>query len=102
VLDAQGWIDMVKDHRPTVEAIVWEFYANLHQRRDDSFCTWLRGTTIEVTHTLISTIIGVPCVRDLTYQYPVDHLPARADLVACFAEGRPYQMELDGEGSFQM
>jgi hypothetical protein len=33
VLDAQWWIDMVEDHRPVVEAIVWEFYVNLHQRR---------------------------------------------------------------------
>jgi hypothetical protein len=33
VLDAQGWIDMVEDRRPTMEAIVWEFYANLYQRR---------------------------------------------------------------------
>jgi hypothetical protein len=30
MLDAQGWTDMVEDHRPAVEAIVWEFYANLH------------------------------------------------------------------------
>jgi hypothetical protein len=30
VLDAQGWTDMVEDHRPMVETIVWEFYANLH------------------------------------------------------------------------
>jgi hypothetical protein len=78
---------MVEDHCPAMEAIVWKFYANLHQRRDDSFCTWLRGTTIEVTPTLINTITGAPRVRDLAYPYPVDHLPARADLVACFAEG---------------
>jgi hypothetical protein len=25
-----------------------------------------------------------------------------ADLVACFTKGRPHQMELEGEGSFQM
>jgi hypothetical protein len=43
VLDAQGWTDMVEDHRPTVETIVWEIYTNLHQRRGDSFHTWLRG-----------------------------------------------------------
>jgi hypothetical protein len=30
VLDAQGWTSMAEDHRPAVEAIVWEFYANLH------------------------------------------------------------------------
>jgi hypothetical protein len=30
MLEAQGWIDMVKDHSPMVEAIVWEFYMNLH------------------------------------------------------------------------
>jgi hypothetical protein len=35
VLDAQWWTSMAEDHRPTVEAIVWEFYANLHQRRCD-------------------------------------------------------------------
>jgi hypothetical protein len=29
VMDAQGWTDMVEDQRPTVEKIVWEFYANL-------------------------------------------------------------------------
>jgi hypothetical protein len=93
---------MVEDHRPAVEAILWEFYANLHQRCDDSFRTWLRGTAIEVTPTLINAIIGAPLVCDPTYLYPVDHLPAHADLVACFVVGHPHQMELDGEGSFQM
>jgi hypothetical protein len=91
---------MAEDHHPTVEAIVWEFYANLHQRRGDSFCTWLKGRAIEVTPTLISEITGAPRVRDPVYPYPVDHFPARADLVASFAEGRPHQMELEGEGSF--
>jgi hypothetical protein len=57
---------------------------------------------IEVTLTLISTITRVPYVRDLTYPYPIDHLPARADLMAYLAEGRPHQMELNEEGSFQM
>jgi hypothetical protein len=101
-LDAQGWTDMVKDHRPTVEAIVWEFYVNLHQRLGDSFHTWLRETTIEVTFTLISTITRAPHVRDPDYPYPIDHPPTDADLVECFVEGRPHQMELDGESSFQM
>jgi hypothetical protein len=39
MLDAQGWTDMVEDHHPVVETIMWEFYANLHKRRGDSFCT---------------------------------------------------------------
>jgi hypothetical protein len=85
-----------------MEAIVWEFYANLHQRCSDSFRTWLRGRAIEVTPTLISEIIEAPSVHDPTYPYPVYHLATRADLVACFTEGRPHQMELEGEGSFQM
>jgi hypothetical protein len=76
---------------------VWEFYANLHPRHSDSFCTWLRGTAIEVTPTLISKITEAPSVR-----HPVDHVPARADLVACFTEGRLHQIGLEGEGSFQM
>jgi hypothetical protein len=100
MLDVQGWIIMAEDHRPAVDAVVWEFYANLHQRRGDSFRTWLRGRAIEVTPTLISEITRAPRVRDLIYPYSVDHLPARADLVACFAEGCPYQMELEREGSF--
>jgi hypothetical protein len=102
MLDVQGWTSMAEDHRPAVEAIVWEFYANLHQRCGDSFCTWLRGRTIEVIPTLISEITGAPHVRDPIYPYSVDHLPARANLVACFVEGCPSQMELEGEGSFQM
>ena len=57
---------------------------------------------IEVTPSLINAIVRVTCVRDLTYPYPIDHLLTRAEMVACFAEGRPYQMELDGKGSFQM
>jgi hypothetical protein len=93
---------MAEDHRPAVEAIVWEFYANLHQRRGDSFRTWLRGRAIEVTPTLISEITGAPRVCDLVYLYSVDHLPARANLVACFVDGRPHQMEIEGEGSFQI
>jgi hypothetical protein len=55
-----------------------------------------------VTPTFISAITGAPRVRDPSYSYPVDHLPARVDLVACFIEGHPHQMELEGEGSFQM
>jgi hypothetical protein len=102
VLDAQGWSDMVEDHRPTVEAIVWEFYTNLHQRHNDLFRTWLIGTTIEVTPTLINAITGAPYVRDLACPYSVDHLPARADLVVCLAERCSHQTELDKEGSFQM
>jgi hypothetical protein len=93
---------LVEDHRPAVEVIVWEFYVNLYQRRGDSFRTWLKGRAIEVTPTLISEITGAPHVRDPVYPYPIDHLLARADLVACFAEGHPHQMELEGEGSFQM
>jgi hypothetical protein len=61
-----------------------------------------RGRAIEVTPTLISEITGAPHVRDLVYPYPVDHLPARVDLVACFTKGHPHQMKLGGEGSFQM
>jgi hypothetical protein len=102
VLDAQGWTAMAEDHHPVVEVILWEFYANIHQRRGDSFRTWLRGTVIDVTHALICEITRVPHVRDLAYSYPVDHLPARANLVACFAKGCPHQMELKGEVSFQM
>jgi hypothetical protein len=30
MLDAQGWTYMVEDHHSAVEAIVWEFYADLH------------------------------------------------------------------------
>jgi hypothetical protein len=86
---------MVEDHRPVVEAIVWEFYANLHQKRDDSFRAWLRGTKIDVTPTLISEIIGAPRVYDPIYPYPVDHLPTYVELVACFVKGHPHQMELD-------
>jgi hypothetical protein len=66
---------MVEDHYPTVEVIVWEFYANIHQRCGDSFHTWRRGTTIDVTLTLISKITGVPRVHGPAYPYPVDHLP---------------------------
>ena len=55
-----------------------------------------------MTLSLINAIVEVPCVRDPTYPYLVDHLPTRAEMVACFAEGCPHQMELDEEGSFQM
>ena len=91
---------MVEDHHPAIEEIVWEFYANLLQRCGNSFCTWIRGKRIEVTPSLINAIAGVTCVYHPTYPYPVDHLPTRAEMVACFAEGRSHQMELDGEGSF--
>ena len=81
---------MVEDHRPAIEEIVWKFDANLHQRCDDSFCTWIRGKRREVTPSLINAIARVPCVRDPTYLYSVDHLPTRAEMVACFAKGRPH------------
>ena len=102
VLDAQCWTDMVKDHRPTIEEIVWEFYANLYQRCGNSFYTWIRGRRIKVTSSFINLMSGVPSVCDPTYPYSVDHLPTRAEMVACFVEGRLHQMEFDGEGSFQM
>jgi hypothetical protein len=81
---------MVEDHRPAVEAIVWEFYVNLHQRHSDSFRTWLRGIATEVTPTLINVITGAPCVRDPTCSYLVNHLLACVELVACFAVGHPH------------
>jgi hypothetical protein len=56
MLSAQGWTNMVEDHRPVMEKIVWEFYANLYQRRGNSFQTWVRGKEIVVTPTLINTI----------------------------------------------
>jgi hypothetical protein len=56
----------------------------------------------EVTPTLISTINGAPLVRNPVYPWPVDYFPARVDIVECFIEGRPHQMELEKDGSFQM
>ena len=54
-----------------------------------------------MTPTLISSIAKLPHVHDPTYPYPFDHLPTRAKMVACFAKGRPHQMELDGKGILQ-
>ena len=42
-------MDVADDHCLAIEKIVWEFYVNLHQRCGDSFRTWFRGKTIEVT-----------------------------------------------------
>jgi hypothetical protein len=39
VLEAQGWVEMVEDHCLVIEELVWEFYANLHQRVGNSFLT---------------------------------------------------------------
>ena len=36
VLDAQGWTELVEDHRPTIEDLVCEFYSNLYKRAGDS------------------------------------------------------------------
>jgi hypothetical protein len=102
VLEAQGWVAMVKDHLPAIAKLVREFYANLHRRAGDSFFTWVRGTKIHVTPDLISAITGAPRVRTPKYPWPVDHLPTRAKMVACFAEGCPHHMETEGEGSFQV
>jgi hypothetical protein len=55
-----------------------------------------------VTPDLISAITGAPWVHTLEYPWPVDHLPNRAEMVACFAEGRPHRMETEGKGSFQV
>lgn len=60
VLDAQGWIDKVEDHRLAAEELVREFYAKIHQRCGDSFRTWVRREGIHVTPTLVSTIMGTP------------------------------------------
>jgi hypothetical protein len=55
-----------------------------------------------VTPDLISTITGAPWVCNLDYPWPVDHLLTRAEMVVCFVEGRPHQMDTEGEGSFQI
>ena len=81
MLDAQGWTNMVEDHLPAVEKIVWEFCVTLHQRRGNSFQTWIRGKPIEMTPTLISTITRAPFVRNLVNLWPVNHLPTRVDMV---------------------
>jgi hypothetical protein len=100
--DTQGLTKMVEDYYPTVEEIVQEFYANLYQKHDDSFRTWISRREIEVTPTLISNISGAPLVSNPVYPWPVDHHPTRVKIVECFAEGRPYHMKTEGEGSFQM
>jgi hypothetical protein len=93
---------MVGHHCPTVVEIVREFYANLHQRRGNSFLTWIRGKEIKVSPTLISNITRAPCVCDPVYPWLVDHLPTSAEMVECFAKGSPHQMETEGEVSFQL
>jgi hypothetical protein len=93
---------MVEDHRPTIKELVREFYTNIHRRVGDSFLTWIRGTEIHVTLDLISSIIEAPWVCNLEYPWLVDHLPIRVEMVSCFAEGCPNQMETEGEGSFQI
>jgi hypothetical protein len=102
VLDAQGWMEMVEDHCPTIEDLVREFYANLHRRVGDSFYTWVKEKEIHVTLNLISTITEAPWVRNPEYPWPVDHLPTRVEMVECFAEGRPHQMETKGKSRFQI
>ena len=97
MLEAQGWAEMVKDHYAAIVELVWEFYANIHQRVGDSFITWVRGMEIHVTPDLISTITGAPWVCNPEYPWPVDHLLTQAEMVACFAEGHPNQMDTEGE-----
>jgi hypothetical protein len=66
---------MVEDHRPMIEELVREFYANIHRRVGDSFLTWVRGTEIHVTLDLISAITRAPWVCNPEYPWLVDHLP---------------------------
>jgi hypothetical protein len=80
--------------------LICTLYANIHRRVGNSFLTWVRGTEIHVTPDLISAIARVPWVRNLEYPWSVDHLPTRAEMVACFAKGRPHQMETESKGSF--
>jgi hypothetical protein len=96
VLEAQDWAAMVEDHRPAIVELVQEFYANLHQRASDSFFTWVRGTKIHVTPDLISVVTGAPRVYTPKYPWLVYHLSTRAEMVACFTEGRPHRMETEG------
>ena len=94
VLKAQGWVDMVVDHRLEVEEIVREFYVNLHKRRDDSFRTWVREKVIHLTFALLSNIMGAPQVHNLGYSWPIDDLSSDIEMVECFTDGRPHQMEI--------
>jgi hypothetical protein len=81
---------MVEDHFPAIAELVREFYARIHQRVCDSFLTWVGVAEIHVTLDVISTITGVPRECNPEYPWPVDHLPTRAVMVACFAEGCPH------------
>jgi hypothetical protein len=92
---------MVEDHRSAIAELVREFYTNLHQRVGDLFLIWVRGMEIHVTPDFISAIIGASRVRNAEYPWSIDHLSTRAEMVACFTEGRPNRMEAEGEGSFQ-
>jgi hypothetical protein len=88
---------MVVDHCPAVMEIVHEFYANLHNRRSDSFRTWVKKKEIVVTPTLISNIMGAPQVRDPRYPWPGDDLQALVEMVKCFVDGCPHKMETERE-----
>jgi hypothetical protein len=102
VLEAKGWAEIVEDHRPAIEDLVREIYANIHRRVGDSFLTWVRGTKIHVTPILISAIARMPRVHNPEYPWSIDQLLTRAEMVACFVEGCPHQMETEGEGIFQI
>jgi hypothetical protein len=41
-------------------------------------------------------------MRNPEYPWPVDHLPIRAEMIECFVEGHPHQIETKGESSFQI
>lgn len=74
-LDTQGWLPMMEDRLPGAIQIVREFYANLHDRRRDSFKTWLRGKPITMTPTLIHQITRTPLVGDPDYPWLLSNTP---------------------------
>jgi hypothetical protein len=100
VLEAQGWVDMVVDHHPSVKEIVCEFYAKLHKRRNNSFSTWVREKAIHVTLALISNITRAPQVHNPGYLWPINGIPTCAEMVEFFTDGQPHQKETERECSF--
>ncbi|KAF5471494.1 hypothetical protein F2P56_008282 [Juglans regia] len=70
IIRERGWENLVTNLPRHSKNLVEEFYANIHAIGDDySFTTLLRGVTIRVTPSLISSIHRVPRVEHSDYPY---------------------------------
>jgi hypothetical protein len=65
VFTTQTWVEMPSTAKEVSPTLVHEFYANMHDYKDGTFQSMLRGKQILVSPALIHELTSTPLVNDL-------------------------------------